>query len=225
MNEHMEKFKQYSYYIVIFLVSLISLAVIPFFGKSKVNGGFVFPTDAAGWTIYITLRLIVSTINVLIFDAWIKQAKLNVKDNPKYKEACEILHKVKNKKYKPMGPTKFFSIEYGKKASSLFITSLLTTIVLTQCILTYDYISAISYGITLLFGCIFGFMEMKKVELYWTETFYDYALEVQSENLRNEEMDKENMAKTEGVFEENLEGTKGLENSDSIFDSKCDIKL
>ena len=39
------------------------------------------------------------------------------------------------------------------------------------------------------------------------------------------EVDKNNITKTEGVFEENLEGTKGLENSDSISDSKCDIKL
>ena len=70
----------------------------------------------------------------------------------------------------------------------------------------------------ILFIC-FGLIALNKSYDYYNNVYVNYMKE------KINEVDKNNITKTEGVFEENLEGTKGLENSDSISDSKCDIKL
>ena len=89
----MNKIKQGMYYVIIAIISFITLTFIPMIG-STLGVGWNLPTTSVGWIIWVVTKLIVATINVLIFHCFMQQAKLNVKDNENYKQAKDILFKV-----------------------------------------------------------------------------------------------------------------------------------
>lgn len=140
------------------------------------------PSTTIGWIIWVTVKLIVATINVLLFHCFMQQAKLNVKDNPRYKEARDLLIKSAPKLYKPRSPKEFNRKEYSTKAVTIFITTALSTIALTQALLSFDYMSLLTYFFTILFGVILGILQMKKAEEYWTVEFYDFAIKFYKEH-------------------------------------------
>ena len=67
----------------------------------------------------------------------------------------------------------------------IFVTSVLSSVVLTNAILAFDLTSFITYSITILMGLILGVMKMKDVESYWTGEFYDYAINYEKEMESN----------------------------------------
>ena len=91
-----QSLKQGMYYIIIAVISFISVVFLPMLG-STLGLGWKLPDTTAGWVVWGMSRAIVATINVLLFHSFMEQAKLNVKDNEHYKEAREILVKVKRK--------------------------------------------------------------------------------------------------------------------------------
>lgn len=105
-----------------------------------------------------------------------EQAKLNIKDNENYIKANEILGKMKYKQYIPRGPERWNRQQYTSKGVSIFLGTAFSTIALTNAILTYDYISLIAYLLVLVTGVIFGILQMKSAEIYWTTEYYQYAL-------------------------------------------------
>lgn len=111
-----------------------------------------------------------------------QQAKVNVKNDPKYIEAKTILGKMKRKNYTPRTPEKWVRAQYGKKGTMIFITTALATVALTQAILTFDWVSMLTYLFTIIMGLIFGVLQMKSAEVYWTEEFWDYAKMIEREN-------------------------------------------
>lgn len=177
----MDKIKLYTYYIIIGVVSLIALVFLPMVG-STVGLGFNVPNTAVGWIVWIAVKLIMAILNVMIFYCFMEQAKVNVKDNEKFIEANRILEKTKDKRAKdPRSPGKWTSQQYGKKGTTIFITTMLATIALTQAILSFDYITMLTYLFTIVMGLIFGVIQMKSAELYWTDEYYKYALMVERE--------------------------------------------
>ena len=124
-------------------------------------------------------------MNVLIFYCFMEQAKVNVRDDPHYKEANEILQKILDKKYLPRSPRIWNTQQYSTKAVSIFLTTLMSAFVFTNAILTYDWVTALTYIFTLIFGLIFGVLQMKSAEKYWTNEYYLYAL------MRKEEIEQE----------------------------------
>lgn len=166
--------KQYTYYLIILIASLISLFFLPFVG-STIGLEWAIPNTTVGWVVYVSTKVIVASLNVLIFHSFMEQAKVNVKDETKYKEANEMLGKIKIKEYHPRSPRQFNSSEYGKKGTTIFITTALATIALSQALLTFDWISMLTYMFTIIMGLIFGVMQMFKAEIYWTQEYYDYA--------------------------------------------------
>lgn len=204
------KWKQYLYYILIGIISFISLVFLPMFG-SEVGMAFTFPTTAAGWIVFIITQLLMAIVNVLIFHSFICQAKVNIKNDPKYIQAKEILQLYILKSYTPRSLRQFTKREYGAKGVSIAIGTLLAGFALTQAILTYDYVRMLSYLFTITFGVIFGILEMKKWEEYYTGEFYDYALyyqkikeEEEKEKERNEVVE-ESRPQDEVVVEESVE--------------------
>lgn len=185
----MDKIKQRLYYFIIGVISLIALVFLPMVG-SEVGMEWNLPTTAVGWIIWVTVKLIVATINVLLFHCFMQQAKLNVAENPRYKEAKNLIYKIAPKLYKPRSPREFNRKEYSTKAVTIFITTALSTIALTQAILTFDYMSLLTYLFTIILGVIFGIIQMKKAENYWIEEFYDYATKFYNEH--KEELDNGN---------------------------------
>lgn len=168
------KFSQYTYYFVVGTISLIVLIFFPMIG-SEVPVGFHFPENPLEWSIFLTTKILTAILNVLIFHSFVQQAKINIKDNDEYKRAIEIMGRVRKHEYKPRSPKRFFGKEYGCKGVTIAVGTATSAMVLTQAILTYDYISLISYTLTIIMGIIFGILEMKKVEEYWTTEFVDYA--------------------------------------------------
>ena len=180
-NSWYDKWKQYQYYVLIGVLSLFALFFLPMIG-SEAGLAFLFPNTAAGWTVYITSKLIVAALNILIFHCFVQQGKVNIMGNKQYLAATEILRTATNdKNYVPRSPAQFARNVYGKKGITLFATSLLSAIGLTQAILTFNLMSMLTYLFTVLMGIIFGILQMNQTEIYWTEEYYQYALLIQKE--------------------------------------------
>lgn len=218
----MDKIKQWLYYAIIGVISFISLVFLPMVG-STVGLSWNVPDTVVGWIVWVAVKLIVSTINILVFYCFMCQAKVNVKDNPNYKEAREILFKQKNKEVLPKSPKKWNTEQYLRKGTTIFITSALSTIALTQAVLAFDYISMLSYLFTIVMGLIFGIIQMKTAEEYWTTEYLEYAKMRQNEELNLIEQEKSlnkeklndnsewsNPQESGGTSSEESEGHSGL---------------
>lgn len=182
MND--KKWTNYLYYILIGVLSFISLVFLPMLG-SELGMSFNFPTTTAGWFVYITSQLIAAVINVLIFHSFICQAKINIKDDANYKIAVELLRTNKEKTYIPRSLAQLNRKEYGVKGITIFLGSILATVAIGEAILTYNYVKLISYLLVIIMGVIFGILEMKKYQEYYTTEYLDYAEMI--ERQRHEE--------------------------------------
>lgn len=208
-----ETVKLYMYYAIIGLVSLISLIFLPMVG-SEIGLDWNVPNTAVGWIVWVAVKLIVAVINVLIFYSFMQQAKVNVRDDPNYKWANEVMGKMRQKDFIPRSPHKFNSQTYGRKGTIIFITSALTTVALSQAILNYDWMAMLTYVFTIIMGIIFGILQMKASEEYWTTEYPRYArlkleeMEVKEPNDNNERQDLQESSATS-------EGEPGLDQSDS----------
>lgn len=170
-----QSLKQGMYYIIIAVISFISVVFLPMLGTT-LGLGWKLPDTTAGWVVWGASRAIVATINVLLFHSFMEQAKLNIKDNEHYKEARDILVKVKKKEHKPKSPAQWNAAQYGKKGTTIFLSSAMSVVAIGQAVLSYEWATALAYLFTLGMGIIFGIMQMKKAETYWTTEYYEYAL-------------------------------------------------
>ena len=203
----MDKVKQGLYYILVGVISFISLVFLPMIG-STIGLGWNIPDTTVGWIVWVGSKIIVATLNVLIFHCFMCQAKINVKDNENYKKAREILIGVKLKEIKPRSPRKWNAEQYGKKGVTIFITSSLAVVALTQAVLRFDYISMLTYLFAIIMGLIFGILQMKTAEEYWTREYLEYALYRQELALKQEEQDSSIVTQenTQSPSERELEG-------------------
>ena len=176
--------RQNIYYILIFVISLLTLVFLPMIG-STVGLDFNLPTTTAGWIVWGATRAIVATINVLLYHCFMQQAKLNAEGDENYQAAKAMLTKVHPKEYHPRSPAKFLAQSYGRKGTTIFFSSALGTVALTQAILAFDWISFLVYLFTITMGIIFGVLAMKNAENYWTQEYYDYAVQVVAEHEPN----------------------------------------
>ena len=181
------EYRKWQYYIIIGIISLIAVFFLPMVG-SEANLAWKLPNTFVGWIVYVTTKLLIASINMLLFYCFMEQAKVNIKDNENYKKANEILLKNLNKKeLMPMGPDAWVKKQYGTKGITIFATTILSAVGLTQAILTFDWISMLTYMFTIIMGVIFGVIQMSNAEIYWTEEYYQYALLVQEECAKKEE--------------------------------------
>lgn len=184
----MEKVKQWMYYFLIGIVSLMSLCFLPMIG-SDVGLGWNLPNTVVGWIVWIVVKLIVAVLNVLIFHCFMQQAKINIKDNERYQEALMILRMINLDDYVPRGPVEWTTLQYKQKGVTIFITTALSTVALTQAILSFDWMAMLTYLFTILMGLIFGIMQMKTAEEYWTDEFWQYAKKVERDYNKAKEAD------------------------------------
>ena len=178
-----EKWQQYQYYVIIGVVSFLALFFFPMIGSS-VGLAWTLPTTAAGWVVYTITKLCVAALNLLIFHCFVLQAKVNSKDHPNYIEALTILNKLEN----PDGeaapsPKQYFAGVYGKKGITVFVSTLLAAIGLTQAVLVFDFATLLTYLFTILLGIIFGILQMNQTEIYWQEVYLRYAKETERKAL------------------------------------------
>lgn len=184
INEANSMYKLYKNYFVIAMASLIAVFFFPMLG-TYTSAGFLFPNSAVGWVVYVVTKLLVAGLNMLIFHSFMCQGKLNVKDNPYYIEACEILRRygylVDNRE--PLSPEEWLAKEYRTKGVLVTITSIVSMVCLTQAILTFDWISMLTYLFTVIMGVITGLFQQDTAEEYWTGDFWHYAKKIERQQL------------------------------------------
>ena len=189
-----EKFSLNFYYCLIFLLSLLVMTVAPMFTPSAntdLGISAIFPHSVIGWAIYVCTKLFVGVVNLLLFHCFVKQARINIKGNEKYLAACKIYDMYHPKEYNPRGPKQYFGQLYRKKGVMIFLTSMLSAVVLTNAILSFDVTAFVTYSVTILMGVIFGILKMKEVEGYWTGEFYDAAMQLQNKYKKQEDLANE----------------------------------
>lgn len=185
MENYKDKFSAYLYYIIIAVISVISLTFLPAIG-STAGLQWNVPDTTVGWIVWCAVRLCVAIINVLIFHSFMCQAKINVKDDPRYIKAIDILMTLADERERlPRSPETYYRQQWTHKGVSIFIGSALASVALTQAILTYDYVSMLTYLFTIGLGIIFGIMQMKNVEAYLTLEMYEYAIFKERERNEN----------------------------------------
>lgn len=173
--ENFQKFKDISYYIIIGVVSFMSVAFLPFVG-SALEGELVLPDSPIAWAIWGITKLFISLINIVIFHSFLKQAKINIKDNIDYLEAVKKLALAnKHKNLRPRSPKRYFGRIWGTKGTTLFITSFMSAIVLGESVLMFDLNVFLSYLFTVFMAVVFGYLQMRASEEYWVEEFPAYA--------------------------------------------------
>lgn len=205
-----EKWKQWQYYTIIGVISCLALFFLPMVG-SEAGLAFRLPNTAAGWIVYIVSKILVATLNILIFHCFILQAKVNIRNNENFLQANEILRvSLDLETLKPKSPEQWAKAVYGKKGVSIFATSLLSAFGLTQAVLTFDWISMLTYLFTILMGIVFGILQMNRTEEYWTWEYLLYAKEVQ----HNLEMAKKKSTEQTDDHSNLDRGTVVLESTD-----------
>lgn len=177
------KARDYLYYTIIAVASLVMVCVLPMFG-SDVGLGFNLPNTKAGWVLYCVTKGSAAVCNVTIFHCFVRQGVYNVRDNERYKEACAILDKMAAETT-PRAPGRFYAHAYGFKGLGVFVFSVASVIGLTSALLTYDVIAAVSYMLTVVMGIVFGVMQMRSTEEYFTTEFWRYAKLKESEEKEN----------------------------------------
>lgn len=130
----------------------------------------------------------VALINIILLYCFLAQAKVNIKDDANYKEAQEILKKLD--KYKGLvarSPKKYFGKLWGSKGVMIFITSVLSAIVLAEAMLVFDLASFLSYCFTVVMGVVMGYLQMRQTEDYWTSEYLAYAKDELSKYTEEQE--------------------------------------
>lgn len=186
-----EKFSLNFYYCLIFLLSLLVMTVAPMFTPSAntdLGISAIFPHSVIGWAIYVCTKVFVGVVNLLLFHCFVKQARINVKDNEKYLAACKIYEMYHPREYNPRGPKQYFGQLYRKKGVMIFLTSMLSAVVLTNAILSFDVTAFVTYCMTIVMGLVFGILKMKEVEVYWTGEFYDSAMKLKNKYQNQEDL-------------------------------------
>ena len=173
-----EALKQYIYYILISILSLLSIIVFPML-NSTANIVDTFPKDPTGWVMYILIRFLVVVMNILIFANFLQQSKINVKDHPNYIRANEILGRCKSKDYNPRGPKQYLNQVYATKGIMLALMSVVSLFVIGNAIMRYDYMVLIATVFSVIMAVVFGIMSMKRAEIYYIGEYLDYAIKVE----------------------------------------------
>ena len=174
-NNRKKRFKDLSGYFLVGIVSLLSVVVVPLLG-TDFGTTIVIPNTWGGLAIWLCTRFTVVVVNLLMFDAFIKQAKINVKDDERFKSAVLKLNTIKEEDgIVPRSHEKFNKQQWRKKGPSLAISSILSSFLLTECIVNFDLTNFLTYLFTIGGAVAFGYLSMMNNEDYWTTEFPIYV--------------------------------------------------
>lgn len=170
-------FKEISYYLIIGLISIIIVFVIPLVsGALYGDFGMYFPKTTEGWILYWCIRGGSAGGNVALFVLFKLQALTNVKREPTYIEAKQILQKhIGEKEFIPRSPAQMNLQEYIIKGITVLLTSLLASVTISALVISFDFITFLSCIVSTLIAICFGWVTMIKNEMYWTEEYLEYA--------------------------------------------------
>ena len=180
-NDIKLKLKQGVYYILVALLSTTALIVFPMLDSSSLTFKDAFPHTPTGWTLWCIERILIVVMNLLILTLFVKQARVNVRDDENFKKANEILASFKPKQYKPISPAQHYSKLYARKGVTLAITTLASLIAIGDAIINYNYLLLIATAVTILLAIVFGIVSMKDTELYLSTDYLTWAESIKKE--------------------------------------------
>lgn len=171
---------QYRNYFIIGILAAMAVFFLPMLGSS-VGLAFVIPNTVAGWIVYVSTKLCIVVINLLIYDQFMKRAKINVRDDPHFKEAERILFEADDDVAEALPASYYIKRMYRSKMTTTAVFTILGVFGFTNAILTFDWVSMLSYTFTIIFALVFGWIAMGEAELVWIEQHYKYAKRVERE--------------------------------------------
>lgn len=137
------------------------------------------PSTVAGWIVWIISKLSSAGFNVAIFHCFNKQGKINISSDANYLEARKLLLEADESFIKhPRTPNQFHKEIYGKKGLTIFLTTLLGTIGLSNSLLQFNPTEFICQLLTLIAGIIAGIFQMKDTETFWTTEYLELAKDI-----------------------------------------------
>lgn len=196
------KLKEYAYYIIIGVISFISVAFLPML-NSEINVAYKLPQTRAAWFLWAGTRIAVSVLNVMIFHCFVKQGDLNTRNSESRQQAEEILKIDKKEKIRlAKSPKKFFSEEYIKKIPTILLTTALSLLSFAPAVMSFDMVTFTTYLFTCIIAVIFGIIEMFKIEDYYNKEYLLYAKRRQIEIAEEEKKEKENESQRAEIAKE-----------------------
>lgn len=166
-----DRLREWVYYLIIGIMSFISVAFLPML-NTELGMGPKLPDSNTGWIVWWATKIFTAILNVMIFHCFMKQAIINVAENEKYIKALEDLGKIKNRKIlKPRSPSKWNSSQYLFKGLTIALGTIISAIALEQALLSWDLTVFLANLFTVIMGLVFGYLQMRKAEIYWTEEF------------------------------------------------------
>ena len=190
--------------IVIMLLQGISLICLPMFDFSS-ESNEIIKWHNPEWYEWL-FTIISEVLTVTTFIGFSIQGKLNVKDDARKLEADRILGKLKIKEAKPQSPKSFESKAYISKGITVSITTIGTCLLVPVIAINFNVATLMSLAISSMTSIVFGILNMKRFEDYYTHEYVRYA-EWKAEESKQVSTEVEDKEKKECL---NLE-TKNLE--------------
>lgn len=167
-----------AYFIIIVLVSLISVVVPPLFmGCLSSDIGLAFPKTIESWILWGIMNASIAICNISILVLFKLQARKNSSSNKNFIEANEILHRRSGRKEVliPRSPAKMNAEDYSKKILAILITTFTSSITLTSLILSFDWMTLLACLISIIITLCVSWITMIRNEEYWCEEYLLYA--------------------------------------------------
>lgn len=198
------KFNDAAYFIIIGLISILTIVLPPLFmGCLSSDIGLAFPKNAAGWILWSVLNISTAIANISLLVLFKLQAKKNARNNENFKRANEILNRLAGQKevFIPRSPRRMDAGDYSKKIVCILISTFTSSIVLTSLILSFDWMTLLSCLVSIIITLCISWVTMLNNEIYWTEEYILYA------ELKEKEIQKvqEQEAQQEQEVEQNVE--------------------
>lgn len=159
--------------IFVMLLQGISLICLPMFNFSSENNE-IFRWHNPEWYEWL-FTIISEVLTVTTFIGFSIQGKLNVKDDARKLEADKILGKLKIKEVKPQSPKSFESKAYISKGIMVSVTTVGTCILAPIIAIDFNAATLIALAISSMTSIVFGILNMKRFEDYYTHEYVRYA--------------------------------------------------
>lgn len=179
----------YSIYIIIVLVTSIVVFIPPLVGGCLQGDVAVFfPSTPSGWILWAMTNAGASLGNVAILILFKMQAKKNVRNDPNYVKANDIMNKMIEEKavFVPRSPKAMDRKDYITKSIFIVMSTLSSFMVLSSIIVKFDVMTLISTLLSAVMALCFSWVTMLNNEEYWTNEYLLYAEMIQKQGEKDD---------------------------------------
>lgn len=190
-----------AYFIIIGLISLLSVFIPPLFmGCLSSDIGLAFPKSVEGWVLWSIMNGSTAIANISLLVLFKLQAKKNARKDPNFIKANEILNKLAGRKevFIPRSPAKMDIGDYTKKIIAIVISTFTASITLTSLLLSFDWMTLLSCLVSIIITICIAWITMLNNEIYWTEEYILYAEMIEKKQAEQiAKLDRESSEKEE----------------------------